>query len=88
MQVLPIIRIVGGVDYEDFTGNCGTLEAGDLQFVTAGRVIMDSEIPVHHNGARNISMQLWFDLPKELKYCEPKYQDFKAKEIPEATEDG
>ncbi|KAB2104250.1 hypothetical protein AG0111_0g7860 [Alternaria gaisen] len=81
--------ISGGVDHEDFAGNRGTLEAGDLQFMTAGRGIMHSEIPIHNdNGEPNVGMQLWVDLPKELKYCEPRYRDLKAKEIPEAVEDG
>ncbi|CAN9428838.1 unnamed protein product [Alternaria sp. RS040] len=81
--------ISGGVDHEDFAGNRGTLEAGDLQFMTAGRGIMHSEMPIHNdNGEPNVGMQLWVDLPKELKYCEPRYRDLKAKEIPEAVEDG
>ncbi|CAN9177107.1 unnamed protein product [Alternaria alternata] len=81
--------ISGGVDHEDFAGNRGTLEAGDLQFMTAGRGIMHSEIPIHNgNGEPSVGMQLWVDLPKELKYCEPRYRDLKAKEIPEAGGDG
>jgi redox-sensitive bicupin YhaK (pirin superfamily) len=81
--------ISGGVDHEDFAGNRGTLEAGDLQFMTAGRGIMHSEMPIHNdNGEPNVGMQLWVDLPKELKYCEPRYRDLKAKGIPEAVEDG
>jgi redox-sensitive bicupin YhaK (pirin superfamily) len=57
--------------------------------MTAGRGIMHSEIPIHNgNGEPNVGMQLWVDLPKELKYCEPRYRDLKAKEIPEAGGDG
>jgi len=33
-------------------------------------------------------MQLWVDLPKELKSCEPRYRDLRAREIPETTADG
>jgi redox-sensitive bicupin YhaK (pirin superfamily) len=57
--------------------------------MTAGRGIMHSEIPIHdnNNGEPNVGMQLWVDLPKELKYCEPRYRDLKAKEIPEAGGD-
>jgi len=78
--------IQGGVDHEDFAGNRGTLEAGDLQFMTAGRGIMHSEIPRNTaDGEPNVGMQLWVDLPKELKYCEPRYRDLRAKDIPQAT---
>ncbi|KAJ8114648.1 hypothetical protein OPT61_g3528 [Boeremia exigua] len=78
----------GGVDHEDFVGNRGTLDAGDLQFMTAGRGIMHSESPrADEAGKPNIGLQLWIDLPKELKYCEPRYRDLKAKEVPVATAD-
>lgn len=80
----------GAVDHEDFAGNRGTIETGDLQFMTAGRGIVHAEMPRQNaDGSPNVGMQLWVDLPKELKYCEPRYRDLRAKEIPEATsEDG
>jgi redox-sensitive bicupin YhaK (pirin superfamily) len=73
----------GAVDHEDFAGNKGTIEAGDLQFMTAGRGIVHAEMP-HDNGdgTTNYGMQLWVDLPRDLKNCEPRYRDLKAKEIP------
>ncbi|KAF2631358.1 hypothetical protein BU25DRAFT_418172 [Macroventuria anomochaeta] len=78
----------GGVDHEDFAGNRGTLDAGDLQFMTAGRGIMHSEMPrADQYGKPNIGLQLWVDLPKELKYCEPRYRDLRAEEVPVATAD-
>jgi redox-sensitive bicupin YhaK (pirin superfamily) len=56
--------------------------------MTAGRGIIHAEMPRENpDGSRNIGMQLWVDLPKELKSCEPRYRDLKAKEIPEATAD-
>ncbi|USP76875.1 hypothetical protein yc1106_04149 [Curvularia clavata] len=78
----------GAVDHEDFGGNKGTIEEGDLQFMTAGRGIVHAEMP-HQNedGKPNVGLQLWVDLPKELKSCEPRYRDLRAKEIPEATAD-
>ncbi|KAF7909043.1 uncharacterized protein EAE98_012348 [Botrytis deweyae] len=73
----------GAVDHEDFTGNSGTIETGDLQFMTAGRGIMHSEMPRQHaDGSANIGLQLWVDLPEKLKKCEPRYRDLRAKEIP------
>ena len=73
----------GAVDHEDFAGNKGTIETGDLQFMTAGRGIVHAEMP-HDNGdgSPNVGMQLWVDLPKDLKSCEPRYRDVRASEIP------
>lgn len=78
----------GAVDHEDFAGNKGTIETGDLQFMTAGRGIVHAEMP-HDNGdgSSNVGMQLWVDLPKDLKNCEPRYRDLKASEIPVANVD-
>jgi len=78
----------GAVDHEDFAGNKGTIHAGDLQFMTAGRGIMHSEMPNLSYG-ENIGMQLWVDLPEKLKNCEPRYRDLRGEEIPKAiTDDG
>lgn len=73
----------GAVDHEDFAGNSGTIEAGDLQFMTAGRGIMHAEMPRQNkDGSANVGMQLWVDLPEKLKKCEPRYRDLRAAEIP------
>lgn len=80
----------GAVDHEDFAGNKGVIYSGDLQFMTAGRGIVHAEMP-HDNGdgSPNVGMQLWVDLPKELKFCEPRYRDLRSSEIPVAsTDDG
>ena len=78
----------GAIDHEDFAGNAGTIEAGDLQFMTAGRGIMHSEIPRQNaDGTPNIGMQLWVDLPEKLKFCEPRYRDLRANEIPQIEVD-
>ncbi|KAH9907723.1 RmlC-like cupin domain-containing protein [Xylariomycetidae sp. FL2044] len=79
----------GAVDHEDFAGNAGTIEAGDLQFMTAGRGIMHAEMPRQNaDGSANVGLQLWVDLPAPLKTCEPRYRDLRAKEIPTAEADG
>lgn len=73
----------GAVDHEDFAGNSGTIEAGDLQFMTAGRGIMHAEMPRQNpDGSAIVGMQLWVDLPQKLKQCEPRYRDLRASEIP------
>jgi redox-sensitive bicupin YhaK (pirin superfamily) len=80
--------LTGAVDHEDFAGNKGTIGAGDLQFMTAGRGILHAEMP-HQNpdGSANVGLQLWVDLPARLKNCEPRYRDLKASEIPHVEVD-
>lgn len=76
----------GGIDHEDFAGNKGSLGPGDLQFMTAGRGIMHAEMP-SKSAELTVGMQLWVDLPENLKSCEPRYRDLSAAEIPQATSD-
>ncbi|EXK45420.1 pirin (iron-binding nuclear protein) [Fusarium oxysporum f. sp. lycopersici 4287] len=78
----------GGMDHEDFAGNRGTLSAGDLQFMTAGKGIVHAEMPrQNEDGSANVGLQLWVDLPKDLKACEPRYRDLRGSEIPIAKVD-
>jgi redox-sensitive bicupin YhaK (pirin superfamily) len=73
----------GAVDHEDFTGSKGTIEAGDLQFMTAGKGTVHAEMPRQNaDGSPNVGLQLWVDLPAHLKMCEPRYRDLRASEIP------
>ncbi|KAK0119980.1 hypothetical protein ONS95_011403 [Cadophora gregata] len=75
--------INGSIAHEDFMGNSGTIHTGGLQFMTAGRGIMHSEIPrPNPDGSPNIGLQLWVDLPKRLKNTEPRYRDLQKEEIP------
>jgi redox-sensitive bicupin YhaK (pirin superfamily) len=79
----------GGIDHEDFAGNKGRLGPGDLQFMTAGRGIVHAEMPVQNeDGSANVGIQLWVDLPKALKGCEPRYRDLRAEEVPVVEVDG
>lgn len=76
------------MDHEDFAGNKGTLSAGDLQFMTAGRGIVHAEMPRQNpDGSPNVAMQFWVDLPSNLKNCEPRYRDLRASEIPSVEVD-
>ncbi|KAH8819870.1 RmlC-like cupin domain-containing protein [Xylogone sp. PMI_703] len=78
----------GAVDHEDFTGSKGVIEAGDLQFMTAGKGIIHAEMPrFGEDGTPTAGIQLWVDLPKELKYCDTRYRDLKAAEIPQVDLD-
>lgn len=71
----------GAVDHEDFAGHRGTIWPGDLQFMTAGRGIVHAEMPNQGFGD-NVGLQLWVDLPRKLKMCEPRYRDLRKDEIP------
>ena len=49
---------------------------------------MHAEMPGESaDGSPNVGLQLWVDLPKELKYCEPRYRDLRASEIPTVDAD-
>jgi redox-sensitive bicupin YhaK (pirin superfamily) len=71
----------GAVDHKDTLGNSGTIGAGDVQWMTAGRGIMHEEMPqVRPEGIAGF--QLWVNLPAKLKMTAPRYQDIRSSEIP------
>jgi hypothetical protein len=72
--------INGSFEHEDFMGNRGLIEAGDLQWMTAGRGIVHSEMPF--GDVKNQGLQLWVNLSAENKLCKPAYQELKASDIP------
>ncbi|KAK3814114.1 MAG: RmlC-like cupin domain-containing protein [Benniella sp.] len=74
----------GQFQHEDFAGHKGIIGPGDLQWMTAGRGIVHSEMPVKSQ-TRAHGLQLWINLPQEHKMCEPQYQELLDKEIPRAT---
>src|SRR5213592_2264521 len=77
----------GTVSHGDSLGNQGTLGAGDVQWMTAGRGILHQEMPKGDNQGRMHGFQLWANLPSSLKMTAPRYQDVLAKDIPEAIDD-
>lgn len=79
--------ISGTVLHEDFKKNAGAINAGDVQWMTAGRGIVHAEMPASKE-EDSIGFQLWINLPKEKKMCQPNYQEFKKEEIPKFEEDG
>lgn len=73
----------GMLAHEDFTGSKGILYPGDLQFMTAGVGAMHAEMPVlMENGDPCVGLQLWVDLPENMKDIEPRYRDLKKAEVP------
>jgi len=73
----------GQFQHEDFAGHKGTIGPGDLQWMTAGRGIVHSEMPVKTN-TRAHGLQLWINLPKAQKMCDPQYQELRDQEIKRA----
>jgi len=80
--------IRGAIEHEDFTGRRGVINSGDLQWMTAGRGIVHSEMPGANAGECH-ALQLWVNLSKKYKMVEPNYQELLDKDIPRAaTSDG
>jgi redox-sensitive bicupin YhaK (pirin superfamily) len=79
--------LAGTVEHGDSLGNTGRLGAGDVQWMTAGSGIMHQEMPKGDPQGRMHGFQLWANLPARLKMTHPRYQDIKAAEIPEQTDD-
>lgn len=77
----------GQMRHEDSVGNSGLITPGDVQWMTAGRGIIHSEIPEMLEG-RMSGFQLWVNLPAKHKMVDPKYQDIPAENIPMVVGDG
>jgi len=72
----------GRMRHRDSAGHEGLLENGGVQWMTAGRGVIHSEIPEQENGVME-GFQLWLNLPAQDKMKEPWYQDFPGEAIPE-----
>lgn len=81
------IMLDGRVKHADSVGNQGVIEAGDVQWMTAGSGIIHSEMPERAEG-RLRGFQLWVNLPGKLKMIAPRYQDVRAERITAATGNG
>ena len=79
--------LAGNVEHADSIGNHGSIEAGDIQWMTAGRGIIHQEMPKGDQSGRMHGFQLWANLPSSLKMTAPHYQEVKAPEIASVTED-
>jgi hypothetical protein len=74
----------GRMRHEDHLGNRGELAGGDVQWMTAGRGIVHSEMPQQSEG-RTRGFQLWINLPAADKMKPPAYRDIAAAQIPRVT---
>jgi hypothetical protein len=74
--------LAGRMRHRDNAGNEGLLGPGSVQWMTAGRGIVHSEMPEQDSGLMQ-GFQLWVNLPAKDKMTAPRYQDIAADRIPE-----
>ena len=78
--------LAGSVEHGDSMGNSGAITSGDVQWMTAGSGIIHQEMPKGDEAGRMHGFQLWANLPSSLKMTAPRYQEVKAGDIPEVTD--
>lgn len=71
----------GLVHHEDSTGSSGDLISGGIQWMTAGRGVVHSEMPKQKNGLL-WGFQLWVNLPASKKMSAPRYQNIESDKVP------
>jgi redox-sensitive bicupin YhaK (pirin superfamily) len=76
--------LAGAMRHRDSRGNEGELTGGGIQWMTAGRGIIHSEMPRPEDGLL-WGFQLWVNLPASDKMREPRYQDIPPEDVPEVT---
>lgn len=76
--------VEGNMRHQDTTGGGGVLRSGGIQWMTAGRGIVHSEMPEQVNG-RMQGFQLWVNLPASQKMTDPRYQEFDPADVPEVA---
>jgi quercetin 2,3-dioxygenase len=75
--------LAGAMEHRDHAGNHGELQPGSVQWMTAGRGIVHSEMPRQRDGLM-WGFQLWVNLPARDKMIAPRYQDIAPERVPEA----
>ena len=79
--------IDGHMRHEDHLGNVGELKSGGVQWMTAGRGVIHSEMPQQESG-RMRGFQLWINLPAKQKMKPAGYRDIPASELTTVELDG
>ncbi|HWB37362.1 MAG TPA: pirin-like C-terminal cupin domain-containing protein, partial [Rugosimonospora sp.] len=76
--------IDGEFAHSDSNGGGGLITNGDTQWMTAGSGILHIEVPPEHmiaSGGVFHGFQLWVNLPRALKWADPRYQDIRAGQV-------
>jgi redox-sensitive bicupin YhaK (pirin superfamily) len=79
MQTMTLV-LEGALEHRDHTGAHGVLRAGDVQWMTAGRGVLHSEMP--HEGETAHTLQLWLNLPRAMKMIPARYRDQRLADVP------
>jgi redox-sensitive bicupin YhaK (pirin superfamily) len=75
----------GEVEHGDSMGNKGVINAGDVQWMTAGSGIIHQEMPKGRKDGLLWGLQLWANLPASNKMMNPRYQGITNKQIPQVA---
>ncbi|MGH7684664.1 MAG: pirin family protein, partial [Vulcanimicrobiaceae bacterium] len=77
--------IQGAMEHEDSHGHRGAIRSGDVQWMTAGAVVIHSEMPareVMERGGKMHGFQIWVNLPRAKKMSQPRYQEYAGENLP------
>lgn len=74
----------GAIEHRDHLGNVGRLVSGGVQWMTAGRGVLHSELPIAEQNYFH-GFQIWVNLPADEKMTDPKYREFGPEDIPVLT---
>ena len=83
--------LAGKMRHEDNAGHGGVIEAGGIQWMTAGRGIIHCEEPheeILRDGGRTHGFQIWVNLPASHKMMRPRYQEVPSSESPTVEKNG
>ena len=83
--------LAGEMEHEDSVGSKGVITPGDVQWMTAGKGIIHSEMPTKkmmEEGGLMHGFQIWVNLPAKDKMMNPRYQDITSEDSPIAEKDG
>ncbi|XP_048572872.1 pirin-like protein isoform X1 [Triticum urartu] len=84
--LLAFLTMQGAFTHRDFSGRKGSIRTGDVQWMTAGRGIVHSEMPTADGVQKGL--QLWINLASKDKMIEPRYQELESKDISQVEKDG
>ena len=79
--------LYGTVAHGDSMGNQGTIDSGDVQWMTAGSGIIHQEMPKGRKDGLMWGFQLWANLPASHKMMDPRYREVRSNQVPETVLD-
>ena len=80
LQLRTLGMLAGCMRHKDIMGNEGVIKVHGVQWMTAGKGIVHSEMQEQDRGLL-VGFRLWVNLPSKDKMCESKYQEFGAQDV-------